>query len=468
MEVNTKNEKMGETVAAGEQTEEMERVLGTGSMVVQGLAWLCPACIVMYYGVVNQLSGGAFPLVVLIAGCVMIVAALAYANMGKKYTRGGSVYTYVGGTFGPRLGFMSGWLMMLDYILMPMICYLSSGLYLHILFPQVSANVWTVLTIVLVFICNYIGIKFATFVNMINIVAPIVMLLLTLVFIFKYILGDAPQSSGTFLSLEAFMAPETITWGGVLQGAAVMCEMFIGFDIATTLAGEAKNPTKTVPKAVMIIVIYTAISFFVVAYLFNCGWMYREGMLSDPNTAVTEYYVYLGLGWMNTVFVPINTLASIGCCIAGNVSSSRILYNMAQDGFLPKKVFGYIHPKFKTPTFNILIVAAIGLAALLFQGQIMNAANLVSFGGLLGMVLVNACVIGAYWHKDKLRGVSNFVKYVIFPLVGGGATLFLWCQLSVMAKIVGFSWLALGLILLGIKTKGFKEMPPEMDFSEAV
>lgn len=466
MEANTNKEQMQEPLSEGKQPEEMERVLGTGSMVVQGLAWLCPACIIMYYGVINQLSGGAFPLVVLIAGCVMVVAALAYANMGKKYTRGGSVYTYVGGTFGPRLGFMSGWLMMLDYILMPMICYLSSGLYLNILFPQLSANMWTALTIAVVFICNFIGIKFATFINMINILVPIFMLILTIIFIFKYVLGGAPQSSGTLFSLEAFMSPETMRWGGVLQGAAVMCEMFIGFDIATTLAGEAKNPTKTVPRAVMIIVIYTAISFFVVAYLFNCGWMYREGMLSDPNTAVTEYYVYLGLGWMNTVFVPVNTLACVGCCIAGNVSSSRILYNMAQDGFLPKKVFGYIHPKFKTPAFNILIVAVIGFTALLFQGQIMNAANLVSFGGLLGMVLVNACVIGAYWHKDRLRGASNFVKYVILPFIGGGATLFLWCQLSAMAKIVGFSWLALGLILLGVKTKGFKEMPPEMDFSE--
>ena len=139
---------------------------------------------------------------------------------------------------------------------------------------------------------------------------------------------------------------------------------------------------------------------------------------------------------------------------------------MARDGFLPKKIFGYIHPRFKTPSFNVLLAGIAGLSALLFQGQVLGAANLCSFGGLLGMVLVNACVIGAYWHKDKLRGTSNFFKYVVLPIIGGGATLFLWCQLSVTAKIVGFSWLALGAIILGIKTKGFKEMPPEMDFSE--
>ena len=137
---------------------------------------------------------------------------------------------------------------------------------------------------------------------------------------------------------------------------------------------------------------------------------------------------------------------------------------MARDGFLPKKTFGFIHPKFKTPGFNIALAAVAGLAALLFQGQVMDAANVCSFGGLLGMVLVNASVIGAFWYKDKCRGVSGFIKYILIPIIGGGATLFLWWQLSVAAKIVGFSWLAVGAVLLGIKTKGFKEMPPEMKF----
>lgn len=462
------NEKMKNSkIDTASQSVEMNRVLTTKFLVVQGLAWLCPASIVMYYGIINQLSGGAFPLVVLIAGITMLIAAMGFANMGKKYTQGGSVYTYAGGTFGPVAGYMSGWLMILDYFLLPMMCYLSSGLYLNILFPSISANTFTILTIIVVFICNLVGVKFATFINFINITIPIIMLVITIVYIVKLIACGGPDTAGTILSMKAFMSPETIIWGGVLQGAAVMCELFIGFDIATTLAGETKNPTKTVPKAVIIIVALTILLFLGTAYMLNCGWVYEEGMLNDPNTAITEYYVYLGLGWMNLIFVPINTLACIGCCIAGNISSSRILYSMARDGFLPKKTFGYIHPKFKTPAFNILLAAIAGFGALLFQGQVLNAANLCSFGGLLGMVVVNACVIGSYWHKDKARGLSAFLKYIVMPVIAMAVTFFLWWQLSVAAKIVGFSWLAVGLILLAIKTKGLKEMPPEMDFSEA-
>lgn len=455
---------MEEKVVQSTQVRDMDRVLSTKSLVVQGMAWLCPACILGYQGFINEASGGAFPLAVLIAGIVMIIAAQAYAKMGSKYIQGGSVYTYVGGTFGPRLGFMSGWLMVLDYFLMPMMCYLTSGLFLHVIFPSISANVFTVLIILAVFIINYVGIKFATIINVFSVGIPIIMLIITVIFIIKFIVTDVPTSTGTFFSVQALRGSGSLNSAGTLQSAAVLAELFIGFDIATTLAGETIEPKKTVPRAVNIIVIYTVVSFFVTAYLMNCGWVYKPGIYNDPNTAITEYFTYLGLNFINYVFVPINTLSCIGCCIAGNISSSRILYNMARDGFLPKKTFGFIHPKFKTPGFNIALAAVAGLAALLFQGQVMDAANVCSFGGLLGMVLVNASVIGAFWYKDKCRGVSGFIKYILIPIIGGGATLFLWWQLSVAAKIVGFSWLAVGAVLLGIKTKGFKEMPPEMKF----
>ncbi|MCF0144015.1 MAG: APC family permease [Firmicutes bacterium] len=459
------NNNVAQETTGAPQAGEMNRVLTTKDLVVQGLAWLCPACIVMYYGVMNQVSGGAFPMTVLIAGIVMLFAGLGYANISTKYTQGGSVYTYVGGTFGPRLGFMTGWLLLMDYFLVPMMCYLTSGLYLNILFPSISANVFTVLTILFTFVCNFIGVKFATIVNFVNIVVPIAMLVLTIVFILKFVLTDAPQSAGTLLSLKAFASPDTIMWGGVFQGAAICCELFIGFDIATTLAGEAKNPTKTVPKAVIIIIIYTIISFTLVAYLLNCGWVYEEGMLADPNTGITEYYAYLGLAWMNIIFVPINTIACIGCSIAGNISSSRIMYNMARDGFLPKKFFGYIHPKFKTPSFNLVLAAILGLGSLLCQGQVLTAANFCSFGGLLAMAATNACVIVAFWVRDRKRSGTAILKYLIFPIIAIVCTMFLWTNLEAYAKIFGFSWLALGVIVLGIRTKGFREMPPEMDFS---
>lgn len=456
-------EVMNNTEVVEENFGEMKRTLGVGQLVIQGMAWLCPACITVYWGIINESTNGAFPLVVIIAGIVMFMAALGYSTMSKKYTRGGSVYTYASGTFGPRLGFMTGWLILIDYFMMPMMCYLTAGLYMAIWIPQISANLWTIIIILLVWVFNYLGVNMASVINFICIAVPIVSLILTLIWIIQLVASGSPTTAGSFLSLHAFMAPDVISWKGVFNGAAVMAVTFVGFDIATTMAGEAKNPTKTVPKAVTIIVLYTIVSFALTAYLMNCGWDWTDAStkLQDPNTAITEYYVYLGYAWMNQIFIPINALASMGCCIAGNISSSRIMYNMALDGYIPK-FFGKMSKR-NTPVICITFACIVGLVSLLFQGQVMSAANLCSFGGLLSMVVVNICVIGEFWVKQKKRGGAAVFIYLIAPVLAAAATGFLWFQLSWLAKGVGCLWLLIGFILLGVKTKGFKETPPPME-----
>ena len=136
---------------------------------------------------------------------------------------------------------------------------------------------------------------------------------------------------------------------------------------------------------------------------------------------------------------------------------------MGRDGFIPSKFFGYVHPKWQTPTRNILLSAAIGLCAIFFQSSLTNAMSLVSFGAISGFILTNICVIARYWVRDKQRGAKNLLQYVIVPGFAAAVCIYLWFSLTLAAKIVGFSWLALGVVFLGIKTKGFKEMPPEMD-----
>ena len=74
---------------------ELKRVLKLPTLVCQGLAYLCPACVLMYYGIINVLTNGHFPLTLLVAGFAMTLTALSYAKMCRKYPVAGSVYSYV-------------------------------------------------------------------------------------------------------------------------------------------------------------------------------------------------------------------------------------------------------------------------------------------------------------------------------------------------------------------------------------
>ena len=136
---------------------------------------------------------------------------------------------------------------------------------------------------------------------------------------------------------------------------------------------------------------------------------------------------------------------------------------MGRDGFIPKKFFGYVHPKFQTPSRNVLLSAIISFSALLFQDSLASAYSLVSFGAITGFLFTNTCVIFRYWIRDKERGGAALFKYVILPVVAIAVCIFLWFSLTTTAKVVGFSWLGLGIVFLAIKTKGFKEMPPELE-----
>lgn len=451
-------EKMNATQA---ENQELKRVLRLPTLVCQGLAYLCPACVLMYFGIINQLTGGHFPLALVVAGIAMTLTAMSYAKMCRRYPVAGSVYSYVSKSIGPKLGFLAGWTMMLDYFLLPMTCYLGCGLYLNIMIPMIPVWVWIVLSVLFVGVCNYIGVGVAAFINNINVIAPILAIIVTVICMIRFIVGGG--GAGTLFYAEAFYHADSFDVNTLMTGAAIMAIVFVGFDSVTTYAEETINPEKTMPKAVLIICIGAAIEFIIVAYLMNCSWPTAVDEMTNPDTAITEFNTHIGIEWMNGIFVAINTLASLGCCIAGQGATARVLLGMGRDGFIPKKFFGYVHPKFKTPSRNILLSMAVGLTALLFQDSLTNAMSLVSFGAITGFILTNVCVIFRFWIKDRERGGAAVIKYMILPIIAAAVCVYLWLSLTATAKIVGFSWLALGVVFLAVKTKGFRELPPEMN-----
>ena len=453
----------GNTNVTAADSRELKRVLKLPMLVCQGLAYLCPACVLLYYGIINQLTNGHFPLTLIVAGIAMTLTALSYSKMCRKYPVAGSVYSYVSKSIGPRLGFAAGWTMMLDYFLLPMACYLSLGLYLNILVPAVPIWAWIIIGVIFVALCNYVGVTMAGFMNTINVVAPILGLLVTIIVIIVFVAKG--NGAGTLLFPEALYNPETFQINTLMTGAAIMAIVFVGFDSVTTYAEETIEPEKNMPRAVVIICVGAAIEFFICAYIMNCGWPWADAasVIQNPDTAITEYNEHIGIAWMNFIFIIINTLASIGCCIAGQGATARILLGMGRDGFIPRKFFGYVHPKFKTPSRNILLSAVVGLTAIFFQDSLTNAMSLVSFGAIMGFILTNMSVIARFWVRDKERSGAAVIKYLIIPAIAAAICIYLWFSLTATAKIVGFSWLALGVIFLAIKTKGFKELPPEMN-----
>ena len=113
--------------------------------------------------------------------------------------------------------------------------------------------------------------------------------------------------------------------------------------------------------------------------------------------------------------------------------------------------------------YNLIIVGLVGLGALVFTDNILGGVELVSFGAITGFILVNISVPVYFLMRKGCRGGRAIFNYAVLPLIATAICVYLWFNMATTAKIIGIIWLAIGIIILAIKTKGFKQLPPEMD-----
>ena len=108
----------------------------------------------------------------------------------------------------------------------------------------------------------------------------------------------------------------------------------------------------------------------------------------------------------------------------------------------------------------------IALTAIFYEENLMGASALVSFGAITGFIMVNLSVIFHYYIRGKERGAWNIFKHLVVPAIGILILIVVFIYLETQAKILGGIWLAIGLIYLVVKTRGFKTLPPEMHLDE--
>lgn len=440
---------------------QLKRTLKLPQLFFIGMAYLSPAAVTMYFGILSVLSGGHYPIVIAITAVAMLFTAISYAKMTRRYPVAGSVYTYTQKTMNPHLGFMVGWAMLADYLLLPMVCYLSFGIYLNVTMPSVPIWVWIIIGVLIVTLFNLRGITVAstvdTIISLLGIAALVVTIILAVIYVFD------GGGEGTLFATDIYIKPESFTMTGVLAASAILAVGFLGFDAVSTMAEETVNPEKTIGRAAVLICLGAGLLWVVTAIIMNAAWPNAFSEVTDPDSAITEFYVKIGYPMFNYIFIVLNSVCCIAICITGQMAVSRIMYSMGRDGFLPQKVFGYLSPKTGVPVYNILIAGIVGLVAIIFQGNMTGAASLVSFGALVGFFFVNLSVVMQYWVKDRKRGGKAVFQYIVIPAIGAVVILYLFFSLETNAKIIGGIWLAAGLVYLLFKTKGLRQLPPQIE-----
>jgi putrescine importer len=435
-----------------------KRVLSLRDLVLFGIAFVGPTAPYSMFGIATVKSHGHLPLVYLIALIAMSFTAISYGRMAAAFPQAGSTYVYATETLHPIAGFLAGWAMTLDYILIPMLSVIFVGLTANKLWPEAPYAFWVFVTAGAITAVNLRGIKMTSRSNyLMNAIMGASLVWFVLFAVRALWLGtgtggDTGVSMGVgagagwsnLFSAKPFFNPETFSFSDVMGATSLAVLSFIGFDGVTTLAEDAKDPRRNIGIATVLVCFIAGGLFILQSYLAQMVWP-DYTRFSPIETAFMDVGRLVG---GNTLFYFLSlalVIAGLASAITGQASASRLLCGIGRDRLLPYGLFGYVHPRLGTPVYSVLLMGGIHLIGALIL-RYTEAAELVNFGAFIGFIAVNLCVIRYFWLQPKTR--EYWVINLVLPALGVAICFYIWLHLSRFALALGGLWMALGFIYL--------------------
>ncbi|HWY15007.1 MAG TPA: APC family permease [Rhizomicrobium sp.] len=428
--------------------QELKRSLSLSDLLVYGLVFIVPGAPIAVFGIVFNASHGMVPLVYLVGLVAMLFTALSYMAMSRAFPVAGSVYSYAARSLGPTAGFIAGWAMLLDYLLLPALSYVVCAIAFYAMLPQVPKPVWVVLLLSFSTVVNYFGIEITARTNFVMLALQLLILAVILI---AGIGALAHHASGAHFSVTPFYNPVELTPGLVFGALSLAVLSFLGFDAISTLSEESRGGPATIARATILSLCISALLFVAQTYIASLFVLGRTSFAPGDatNAAFYNIAVTIGGGWLKFLVAgPMILFGGIAGALTAQAATARLLFGMARDGRLPK-VLARIDPARKVPERAIFLVAAITLVLGLFMVEKLELlTSMVSFGALVGFLLLHASVIAHFaWHQRS----RDWLRHLLAPGIGILITGYVLWNAETNAKIAGGLWLLAGSLALVIR-----------------
>lgn len=444
-------------------TPRLRRVLTLKDLVFYGIVLIQPIAPVGVFGLVLEMSRGQAAATIVLAMIAMMCTAFCYGRMAALYPSAGSAYTYVGKSFNPHLGFIAGWAMFLDYLIVPVINTIYCSLTLQRLAPAIPYAVWVTLFVLAITLLNLRGIRATARANSVLLAGMSIVIAIFVLLAIRYLV-DTQGISGVF-STRPFYNPSSFSIGAVSTATSLAALTYIGFDGVTTLAEDVKNPKRTVLFGTVLVCAVTGLFSTVEVYLAQLVW---PNYHSFPNieTAFLDVTQRVGGLVLLQAMAVVLIVASLGSGLTGQVAAARLLFGMGRDNVLPKRFLGYLHSRRNTPVYNILLLGILSWAGSMLLSY-EHGAEILNFGAFLAFMGVNLATLRKYYFEPHPGRPRRFVVDACIPSLGFLFCLWIWLSLPTPAKVVGGLWLIGGVAYSAAKTRGFRTAPVMIDFTES-
>lgn len=437
---------------------QLRRSLTLWDLILYGVIVIQPVAPMSVFGVLSNRGHGHVVTAILLAMIGMLFTAISYGRMARVYPSAGSAFTYVGQEINPVLGYVTGWSMVMDYILNPMICIIWCSQQAHIFAPHVPYWIWAIFCGAVFTLLNIQGVKTSARVN-----AGLASVMGAVIAVFfvaaaRYVFAS-PHDGADFFT-RPFYDPQMFDLRAVLGGTSIAVLTYIGFDGISTLSEEAENPRRNILLATVLTCLVIGVLSAIEVYAAQLIWPASQPFPNED----TAFVAVAQRAWPPLFAVVGFTLlvANFGSGMGAQLGAARLLYGMGRSNALPKSFFGAVDPVRHVPRNSVIFVGVIALAGA-FVVSYGLGAEMLNFGALIAFMGVNVAALVHYFFRRPEKKMVNLLP----PLAGFVICLVLWLGLSRPAKIAGMIWMCVGIAFGAWKTRGFRgslisfELPEE-------
>ncbi|MFG1710292.1 APC family permease [Nonomuraea sp. M3C6] len=426
--------------------QELRRGVGLTDLVFYGLVFMVPIAPFAIFGLVYSRSGG-MPVLAYVVGMVaLLFTANSYAQMVKAFPLSGSVYNYAGRGIAPPVGFLTGWMILLDYILVPCLLYLVASIAMHSSVPQVPVWAWLIIFVAVNTLINLRGIRITVKLTRVMIVVELVVLALFLMIGVWALL----QGKGSGFSLSPLFNPETFSWPVVFAAVSVAVLSFLGFDGISMLVEESTGGSAQVGRAMRLALVLAGVLFITQVWVAALLVPDPAGLLvKDTGTAFYDAAAVAGGEWLRHVTTTATALSwGLANTLVAQVAVSRLLFAMARDRQLPS-FLAKVSVRHSVPANAIVLISLLSVGLGVWMSTRADGVDLltslVNMGAMVAFVVLHVSVIVHYSFR---RGSNNLWSHLLAPLIGMGILVFVVINANILAQVVGLIWLGVGAVVL--------------------
>jgi amino acid transporter len=429
-------------------TQELSRSLSFADLLIYGLIFMVPIAPFGIFGSVFNGSGGMVALAYVVGMVAMMFTALSYAQMVKAFPMAGSVYSYAGRGIAPPVGFLAGWVILLDYVLVPGLLYLVAAVAMHSLVPALPVWLWLAIFVVLNTVVNYFGIQMTARVNRFMLVAELIVLVIFLVVGFVAL----ARGKGDGFSWSPLYDADTFSWSVVFGAVSIAVLSFLGFDGISMLAEESREDARRIGRSMVAALLLAGTLFIVQTWVAALLVPDAPGLLAHGDPEGTAFYDAAraaGGGWLAGLTALATAIAwGFANSLVAQAATSRLLYAMARDRQMPR-FLARINDRHKVPANATLLVAGVSLVLGLYMASrddgISLLSTLVNFGAMTAFLALHVAVVVHYVVR---QGSRDWWRHLIVPVIGFLILLYVVINANIAAQVLGFVWLGIGAVVL--------------------